>query len=241
MAETPAQRRERLPAPVCPDDETTPYPPYAKIGEQPSVATWRELVTLPVGCHISLQNPAALTVSISGLFSYAGSVEEIALRLGAISKTQGLTYWSVTNQKWRELISDAYALESLNVKSVRSDFVEQEILSGENLFFAQNDTRSWGLNVYSIRTISSSADHLVLESHNASSVRFGPITIFKPDDALSILFFHRLDTTTWKYYSLSVIKSSALSAPEKSLINRQAALFRFLTNQKLEMEPPLAR
>lgn len=226
--------------PVCPNELTESYPQFAPVGMPPTVATWKGLSRLPDECHISVQNPAELTVAFASLFTHTGSIEEIAKRLGAISTTQGLPYWSVTDQGWRELVSEAYALKSKNAKSMRSDFTNQEILSARTLFFAQNDTRSWGLNTYSLRVISSSPDRLVVESRNTSPVRLGPITLFHPDDAKSVLFIDRMESRTWRYFSLSVIQSSPLPIREKSVINRQAAFYRLLIGQRPDDEPAVA-
>lgn len=231
---------QTAPSPVCPNPASVVYPPYAEAGSLPTIATWKALTRLPDDCHIILRDAALLTVAFASQFSYSGTISGIAKNIGAISTTQGLPYWSVTDHDWRELVSEAYALESNNVQSARSDFTYQEILSGKTLYFAQNDTRSWGLNAYSLRTISSSPDHMIVESHNISPVRFGPLTIFGPDDARSILFMDRLDRNTWRYYSLSVIQGSLLPLREKSVINRQAAFYRLLIGQKPDKEPAVA-
>ena len=236
--------------PVCPTGDETPYPPLGHVDESPSVAAWHDLATLPENCHIPLPAPAALTVALAGRFTHAGSVDQIAARLGAISQTQGLPYWSVTDEEWRILVSDAFALDSSDsdtarptaaqLNSPRQDFTGQEMLSGKTLYFAQNDTRSWGLNTYSIRAVDSSAGHLVFESDNISPVKLGPVTLFQPGDVRSVLFLDRLDDTTWAYFSLAVIRHSSIAARDKSLINRQAAFYRFLTGQPPDKEPPLA-
>lgn len=226
--------------PICPAHAEAPYPEFGDIGEAPNVAAWSDLVALPENCHVSLQSPAALTIALSGRFTHAGPVDEIAARLGAISKTKNLPYWSVTDGDWRELVSDAVALKSRDKDSVRSDFTAQEMLSGQILYFAQNDTRSWGDNVYSVRAISSSPDHLIVESDNVSTIRLGPVALFEPDDVRSVLFIDQLDDTTWTYFSLSVIRHSGVAAREKSLINRQAAFYRLLIGQAPDQEPPLA-
>lgn len=226
--------------PTCPENAEDPYPAFGNIGEAPNVAVWSDLAALPENCHIPLQVPAVLTIALSGRFTHTGTVAEIAARLGAISKTQDLPYWSVTDRDWRKLVSDAFALDSIDTRAVRPDFSAQEMFSGRMMYFAQNDTRSWGLNVYSIRAINSSPDHLVFESDNVSPVRLGPVTLFEPDDLRSVLFIDRLDDTTWGYFSLSVIRHSTLAAREKSLINRQAAFYRFLIGQAPDQDPPLA-
>ncbi len=227
-------------SPTCPEHAEAPYPAFGNIGEAPNVAAWSKLATLPENCHIPLQAPAALTIALSGRFAHTGSVDEIAARLGAISKTQDLPYWSVTDKVWRKLVSNAFALDSRDTDAVRPDFTAQEMLSGQTMYFAQNDTRSWGLNVYSVRAINSSQDHLVLESDNVSPVRLGPVTLFEPYDVRSVVFIDRLDNATWAYFSLAVIRHSAVAAREKSLINRQAAFYRFLIGQAPNQDPPLA-
>ena len=131
-----------------------------------------------------MQAPAALAIALAGRFAHAGSSDQIAARLGAISQTNGLPYWSVTDGEWRTLVSDAFALDSsvsdaarpsaARPNAARTDFTGQEMLSGQTLFFAQNDTRSWGLNLYSIRSIEASADRLVFESDNISPIKLGP-------------------------------------------------------------------
>ena len=236
--------------PVCPADGELSYPPVGDIDESPRVEVWHDLVALPADCHIPLQAPAALTIALAGRFTHAGSSEQIAARLGAISQTNGLPYWSVTDGEWRTLVSDAFALDSsvsdaarpsaARPNAARTDFTGQEMLSGQTLFFAQNDTRSWGLNLYSIRSIEASADRLVFESDNISPIKLGPVMLFESGDVRSVLFLDRLDDTTWAYFSLAVIRHSAIAAREKSLINRQTAFYRFLVGQAPDKEPPLA-
>ncbi|WP_157736317.1 DUF6675 family protein [Granulosicoccus antarcticus] len=226
--------------PVCPSSVDAPYPSLGELGNSPSVASWVDLSVLPKNCHVELQAPAALTIALAGRFTETGSIDDIAIRLGAISTTKGLPYWSVTDEDWRELVTDAFAVVSPDTNSARSDFTAQEMLSGQTLYFSQNDSRSWGSNVYSIKAIDSSPDKLVLQSNNISSIRLGPVTLFKPDEVRSVLFINRIDDTTWSYFSLAVITHSSLAARKKSLVNRQAAFYRLLIGQAPDQNPPLA-
>ncbi len=227
-------------APECPEGVASEIV-FAAVGDAPIVSTWRDVAVLPADCHIDLVEPAELIVALAGLISYSGSVKDMAERLGSVSDSRGLLYWSVTDEQWQELISDAAALATTDAKSLRDNFNGQEILSGDALYFLQNDTRSWGNNVYSIRAIESSEDHLIVESKNLSPVRVGPLTIFKPGDAINMLFIRRVDESTWQYYGLAAVKASGLAVREKSLINRQAAFFRWFTGEAPDKEPPLAK
>ncbi len=227
--------------PVCPNQASaTPFPTFADVGEPPNVGIWKKLSRLPSACHISTDAPALLSVSIAATFSFSGNVEDLAGRFGAVSKTEAVKYWSTTDDNWRELVTNANALQSENKKSTRGDFSAKEILSGETLYFAQNDTRSWGVNVFSMKKITATADQLAVISQNVRPVRIGPVKLFGTGDLQTIVFFSRVDSSNWRYYSLSVVKDSALPAPEKSLVNRQAALYRYLTGQQTDSEPPLS-
>ena len=227
--------------PDCPSGiDKKPVPAYAENGDLPSVASWSNLDALPESCRLALQSPARLTVALAGIFDYSGTASDLAARLGAISESKGMLYWSVSDEDWRKLVSDAFALKSPDVNSARANFTSREVLSGQPLFSAQEDTRSWGTNVLGMIVLDSSADNIVLKSYNKTAIRMGPIKLIRSEDAQSILFLTRVDDSTWKYYSLAVIKRGALAARKKSLINRQYAFFRFLTEQKQDEDPPLA-
>ena len=227
-------------APLCPALDSATYPAFAATGEAPSFSSWRKLRILPSNCHVSLTSKADLSVALAASFEFDGTIEDIAKRLGAISQSQGLVYWSVTNKSWRSLVNDAFALNTENTKTRRPDFSGAEILSGNPLYFAQNDSQSWGLNVFEYEALNSSADHVTLKSQSQSSIRFGPITVFEPGDVVSVLFINRVNNNLWSYYSLAVIKDSALPINEKSIINRQAALYRNFVGIPLNKDPPLA-
>lgn len=227
-------------APACPGNSVTPYPAFSKAGSPPEFDSWRNLPGLPSNCHIKLTTPAMLTVALAGEFIHNGPIETIAARLGAISETRNLPYWSVTDNAWRNLVSDAFALSSPDKKTDRADFSAAEMLGSQNKYFAQNDTRSWGLNVYRFATLDSSAGHLTVLLDNVSSVRLGPVTLLQPHDGQTVLFINRIDDTRWSYYSIAVIKNTPVAAREKSLINRQAAFYRYLIKQAPDENPPLS-
>lgn len=227
-------------APVCPAYADDPYPPFANPGAAPNVAAWHDLAALPLNCHLHPESGALLTVAVAGQFTYSGPLDAIATRIGAISKTQNLPYWSVTDNGWRKLVSEAFALDTPNTKKSRADFTAAEVLSGDYRYLAQNDTRSWGLNIYRFKVVSWEEDHLVMQSDNVSPVKLGPITLLKPHAAQNVLFIEKRNATTWTYYSLAVIKDSALAPREKSLINRQAAFYRFMIDEPPDKNPPVA-
>ena len=227
--------------PVCPTLENTPFPDYADIGENPRVAVWHDLPATPASCISVNQINAKIVVAMAATFDHSGTLADIAAKAGAISALQDLTYWSVTDNSWRKLISTSIALRSSDSRNTRPDFTADEVLGGNTLYFAQNDTRTWGTNTYSFSTVSLSATRVAFKSENISRIRLGPITLFKPGSIQNLVILSQIDKTTWSYYSLVSIRDSLLAANEKSLINRQAAAFRFLIGQPADREPPVAR
>ena len=179
-------------------------------------------------------------IALSGRFTHVGTLDDLAARLGAVSTTRGLRYWSVTAGDWRDLVSDAHALDAADAGATRPDFSAEEILSGRTLHFAQNDTRSWGMNVFDLTALEGSPDRLVLESENVSPIKLGPITLFPPRVLQSVQFIDRIAGDTWSWFGLSVIQKDAPAASERSLTNRQAAFYRFLVGREPDGDPPLA-
>ena len=229
-----------VPAPRCPDRGAAPAPAYGPVDGPPAVAAWTDLDALPEGCRTTLDAAAPLAVALAGRFTHAGSVEDLAARLGAVSSTVGLPYWSVSDGAWKPLVSEAFALAGPDPDERRADFDAREVLGGETLHFAQNDTRSWGTNVYRLRTLEASPDRIVVASDNVSGIGLGPVTLFAPHALASVQFVERLEGATWGYYGLAVVRGGAFAAREKSLVNRQAALYRLLIGAVPDGAPPLA-
>ena len=213
LAGSPAQSQQ---APICPSLESVPYPPYGKLGEAPMVEVWRGIdLQNGADCFGSVQGPMALVVAISSRFKHLGSIEDIASRIGAISSTEGLVYWSTNEDRWRVLISEAFALEEQSVNSVRPDFTVKEILSGRTLYFAQDDTRSTGPNIYTLTVQLTGAGRLSAKIINLTPIRFMFITLFEPRSLLSAHFIKRLGPDVWGYYGLSAVRGDSTMRHEK--------------------------
>jgi len=226
--------------PVCSADAGETNPPFGLVNQAPAVESWKRLTSLPEGCLVVLPSAAKLTVALAGSFSHAGTIDELIAKFGAISGLKGLVYWSVSHQQWRTLITDAYALESPDAGLSREDFSVTELRSGRMLYFAKNDSSSWGDHVFSMRVIDSSDDHLSVETRNVSAIRLGPLTVFQPEHLRSVVLVNRMHDETWSYYSLGVVMDSKVATPLRSLVNRQAAYFRLLAGQPADRTPPLA-
>jgi hypothetical protein len=229
------------PPPLCPAPGATTYPPYGAPGEPPNVAVWRDLDMAPgAGCEGLFQAPANLAIALAGSFRHDGSLEDLAARIGAISLTKGLRYWSTTDQEWRVLVSEAFALPGPAAETARPDFTAGEILGGRRLYFAQDDTRSTGLNVYALAATRVGPERLGFEIVNLTPIRLAFLTLFEAQALRSVHFIERAEGELWHYYGLSTVQSESVAGHEESFINRAAAFYRFLIGEPPDQAPPLA-
>lgn len=223
------------------------FPGYGAEGAEPEVAVWRDIELSPdEACGSRLQGRLDLAVALSSRFRHSGTLDDLAARAGAISKTVGLTYWSATEGKWRKLITAASALKGpdgdwRSGEMWRPDFSAAEVRSGAQLWFMQNDTRSTGANLYRLRALDSTDDRLVVEIVNESPITFTFLTLFGEHELLSLQMVERLAGDLWGYYSLSAVRGDAADEYEKSLINRAVAFYRFLQGKPGDSGPPLAK
>ena len=223
------------------------HPGYAPEGAPPRVEIWKDIeLSAEAACHGRLQGRLRLVATLAARFRHAGTLDDLAARAGAISKTVGLTYWSTTEQKWRKLVTEASALTGPDGnwsegRKGRADFSAAEVRSGEQLWFLQNDTRSTGANLYRLRALVSGPDRLVVEVVNESPIAFTFVTLFGEHELLSLHIFERLEGDIWGYYGLAAVREDRVGDYEKSLVNRAAAFFRFLQGKPGDSEPPLAK
>ena len=217
-------------------------PPYAELGNPPTVEIWRDVeLARDQPCLGALRGRATLAVVLAGRFRDVRSIEEIAGRVGAISSTKGLRYWSTTDGEWRTLVSDAFALASRDADSRRGDFTPAEILSGRTLYFAQRDTRSTSLNIYSLTGRLLGPRRLAIEMINLTVIRFLVFTLFEPNSLRSLHIFEMLEPGVWGYHGISTVHDGAVDGHERSLVNRAAAAYRFFRIVPADRDPPLAR
>lgn len=230
------------PRPPCGTSAAVPHIDYGPLNGPPKVEVWQN-ATLSLGatCPSILNGSAELVIVLASRFVHAGTVQDLATRVGAVSVLKGLKYWSVTDQRWRVLISEAFAVDDTKTLQRRPDFTASEILSGKTLLMAQRDTRSAGLNYYALQTTSHNIDHLTVSIVNLTDIRFLFATLFKQRSLISAHFLTHLGGDEWGYYSLTVVKDAPMKGQEKSFINREAAYLRFVTGQRPEKEPPVAR
>lgn len=229
------------PGPSCPTPGRMPVPAFAPAGAPPAVAIWHDLDGGPGGlCAEAVRGHVKLAVALAARFRGPRSLKGIAARIGAVSATSGLRYWSTTDGNWRVLIAEATALREPSEDATRPDFAADEVLAGGKLFFRQDDTRSTGWNLYSLTARRDGPDRLVVTVVNLTAIRFLLVPLAAPGDLVSVHVIARLGPRLWGYYGLSAVRGGGVEAFANSLVNRAAAFYRFLTGRPGDAAPPLA-
>jgi hypothetical protein len=185
----------------------------------------------------------AMLVVTAGRFRVPGGPAELLRRLGAISELQGIRYWSTTHQGWRTLIANASALEGAGGPRRRKDFSPEELAEGRTLYFEQEDNLT-GKATYQLHVRSASADRLVFDTENTSTMKYMFVPIFRPGEMQVIYFLDRESPEVWRFYSMTRTgsKASGLAAGhDASSINRAVAFYRHLAGIPTDQEPPAAR
>jgi len=96
-----------------------------------------------------------MLVALAASFRFDGGGKDLLDRFAAVSKFRGIQYWSTSDKRWRVLITDAAALESIERR--RPDFAAAEMGIRKVVYFLQDDSRSSGPVVYRLRVLESGA------------------------------------------------------------------------------------
>jgi hypothetical protein len=144
---------------------------------------------------------------------------------------RGLPYWSMTDQAWRVLVTDASALEGPDPARRRPDFSPDELTAGAERYYAQGERRLKETIVYRLRVLERTAGRVVIETANVSAVRVLFVTLYPPECLRATWFLDRRALGVWSVYGISGTgESASLLAPhhEASYVNRAAALYSYL-------------
>ena len=206
------------PGPACPEPGGRPVVRVWSAGElgadwtPPACTGWRPL-------------PFRVLVATAGRFRDQGTAEDLLQRLGAVSTLTTVRYWSASEGRWLDLVTDASALEGPDAAARRPDFRAAEMKVGVDLYFAQDDNRSTGDVVYRLRVREMAPDRLVAETENVGPVRYLLVPLAGPGDLQAVHFLTRSAPGLWEYYSLARTGAGAspfLGGHEASYVNRAA-------------------
>ncbi|NIP72042.1 MAG: hypothetical protein GWO16_02955 [Gammaproteobacteria bacterium] len=232
------------PQPPCDAD---PYPPYAAVDAQPNVEVWvpEELASWnPPPCAGWGSRESTVLVALAARFEHRRGVDALLQRIAAVSQFHTIQYWSVTRQRWRELIKQARALTDPDKDARRGDFSVAELRSGKELYFWQDENTPAGEIIYRMRVREATAERLVVTAENVYEQRFLFSTLFGPGEYQVVHFLYRESRDIWRYYGLMRAAEVPISllgkSQESSYINRAVAIFRYIASIPTDREPPVA-
>lgn len=232
------------PVPPCGNE---PEPPYPGLTDSPAVKFWNRGSlskgwTPPACTGWTGADFSTLSTTVAR-FRHASGVAGLLRRIGAISEMEGVRYWSTTHQRWQTLIVEAYAVTGPQGGQRRKDFKPDEMTQGQVLYFQQVDNLS-GKAIYRMHIAASTADRLVVDVENVSTMRYFLVPLFRPGEMQTVYFLDREPEGVWSYYSMvrtGKNASSLTTGHEASSINRAVAFYRHLAGLPTDQEPPAAR
>ncbi|MGO9260492.1 MAG: DUF6675 family protein [Bryobacteraceae bacterium] len=224
-----------------------PVPPFPPLEVSPTARIWNSN-DLPAGwkppaCTGWAASDFPTIVAVAARFRFAASVDGLRRRIGAISETKGMFYWSTTQKRWQKLILDAHASPGPDGNQSRPDFSLDEIAEGQTLFFQQEDNL-FGKAAYRMHIRSVSAGRLVFDVENAATIRYLTIPLFEPGQVQSIYYLEEESAGLWRYYGIARTSGKAaelMVGHEASAINRAVAFYRHLVGIPTDREPPASR
>ena len=232
------------PQPPCGKDHASSYPGLddsanVKSWNKPELgADWR-----PPACTGWTESGFTTLVTIVARFRYYSEADGLLRHFGAISELTGMRYWSTTHKQWKTLLVDAHALTGLQPSQRREDFTPGEMTEGKILYFEQVDNLS-GKAIYRMHIAEASADRLVIDVENVSTMHYLFIPLFHPGELQSIYFLDRESENVWRYYSIVRTGMNAnrmIAGNESSAVNRAVAFYRHFVGIPADREPPAAR
>jgi hypothetical protein len=232
------------PQPPC---EKEPVPPYPGLEDSAIVKSWSESDFgrnwRPPACIGWVSVGFTTLVTTVARFRSTSEAQGLLRHIGAISELAGVRYWSTTHKRWQTLVVDAYALTDLQSGQRREDFTPDDMKEGNVLYFQQVDNLS-GKAIYRMHIARVSADRLVFDVENVSTIRYFFIPILSPGEIQSIYFLDRESDNVWRYYNIVRTGKSAnrlIAGNQSSAINRAVAFYRSLVGIPSDREPPAAR
>ena len=233
------------PSPPCGGE---PVPGYPALSEPPAVRAWfgsgDDADWMPPGCTKWRARGFATMIGMAARFQHEGGLETLLTRIGGISRSIQIRYWSVTRKRWRDLVDDAYALSTDDPDSRRGDFSAGELVPGNVLYFLREPNSPIGATVFRMAVLERGADRVVFKVENSSPIRLFRIPVLEPGEQELLVFLERESGDVWRFYSLTRMgEGLAWGARERmpSYVNRAVAEFRHLAGIPTDNEPPAIR
>lgn len=223
------------PRPPCGPD--APVPAYGA-AKAPAIESWSRLEWSPPDCLAWSDSRYKFVIAVAGRIE-ARDATAVLNRLGAVSTSRGLMYWSVTESAWRVLIEDASALSSVGER--REDFAPSEIREGATLDFVEKDNRSDEPVTYAMHVLELKPGRILVETENVTPIKALLATLFPPATLRTAYILTRIDSHTWGFYVISAATERAsglVSLAKASYENRAKALFAHFAGVTVDRDHP---
>lgn len=193
------------------------------------------------GCFANADS-AVTWITVAAVIRTSDSWNTLIARFGAISQILDVQYWSTTEQKWRPLVSSAYATDAASPDQRRSDYSAAELATDKDRYYVVADSRSERQVSYRMRLRLSQPGRVVLETVNVEPVKKWGLTLYPPEGLHTWYFLDERSPGVWAYYSITRVlpKSFLAEGHDKSYINRAVALYRHYVRLPTNAEPPSA-
>jgi len=218
---------------------------YPSTDAKPNAAVWQstEREWTPPLVLDWKKDKYTVLVMLAGTFHWSGGQDALLERIGRISSLQAVKYWTVTEQRWRQLFVESYALQSADEPGRRANFSLEEITSGKPLLFYQRENRGISEGVYRMR-VSSKPGRIVVTTENVKPLKAFLVSLIGAGEFQNSYILEQQSETEWSYYSTLRAGRGAYSliigGHDSSFINRAVALFRHVSGIATDGEPPLA-
>jgi hypothetical protein len=231
------------PQPPCGNESVPPYP---GLDDSAIVKSWSKSGLgqdwEPPACTGWTAVGFSTLVTTVARFRSTSTAEDLLRHIGAISELASMRYWSTTHKQWQTLIVKAHALTDLQSGQRRKDYTPDEMKQGKMLYFEQVDNLT-GRAIYRMQIVEASADRLVFDIENVSTMRYLFIPMLHPGEIQSIYFLDRESDNVWRFYSIVRTGKNAnrlIGGNESSAVNRAVAFYRHLVGIPTDQEPPAA-
>jgi Family of unknown function (DUF6675) len=225
------------------DDATclrsAPQPEFATLNAAPLVRVTHEAPAAGGECF-NKTDSTATWITVASLVETSDTRKELIGRFGAISQLVAVRYWSVTDRKWRPLLSSAVALNVVQTVTSRPDYSAEELQRTETLPYRITDTRTERAVTYSLRLSSIGPREFAVETANVDAVKEWGITFYAPGGLHTVYYLAERAPGRWAYSSITRIVPASFLAQghEKSYVNRAVALYRHYMHIPTDQDPP---
>lgn len=230
-----ASAQVNLPRPPCGD---VPVPMYAASDNKPSTAVWqgvelRRARWQPPSC-LAWSGDSRLVAALAAELRTNLTLDQLLMRLGAISAYPSIKYWSVGSQQWRPLALEAAVTRGPDGRETRPDLMPADFVPGHDHYYVERGKES-GRTVHRLRLRERSADRAVISIENATAMRVAGFTAFEPGALQSVIFLDRRGLGVWSFYEVTragEASHSLVASREGSYVNRLTAFYHYMAGNQ---------